>query len=262
MSENKFDVNFKIDVPEQIADAVATPTKELLDSPAKSIGEGFGNLFKCIFNPFKYLSEKQEIKYASKLNQYQQELQEKINKIPEDKLCEPNLQTAATAIENSKYCIESDELRAMFVNLISKTANYDTKDIVHPGFSEIIKQMTSLEAEILTQFKSTYQLPIVEYHSDSSEKGYTVFRTNVFLYKPEHTVNNIEPIASSLSNLNRLGLIELNYLEFIVNEKSYTKYYEILDNLKKLTLCDYTLQKGIAKITPFGQQFIKICISD
>ena len=262
MSDHKFDFNFKIDVPEQIVDAVAEPTKDLLESPAKSIGEGFGYLFKCVFNPFKYLSKKQEIKYVSKLTQYQQELQEKIDKIPDDKLCEPNFQTVGTAIEDSKYCIESDELRAMFVNLISKTANSDTKDIVHPAFSSMIKEMTSLEAEVLTQFKMFSQWPVVEYRIISNDGGYNTLQTNVFLYKPEHTVDNIDQIASALSNLNRLGLIEISYLSHISDEKSYAKYNEILDSFNKLATHKYTLQKGVAKTTPLGQQFIKVCISD
>ncbi len=268
MSENKLDLNAKVDVPEQLVDAVASPVKSLLNPIAKSIGEGLGGMIDYIFSPFNYMSEKRELQYDYKLKLLKIELDSKINEIPEDKLCEPDLQTVGTALENSKFCIESDELRAMFVNLISNSANIDNKSKVHPSFASMIKEMKPLEAEILTLFKAEATLPIVEYHINLDNNGYTVLQTNVLLYKPKHNIDDVDQIASSLSNLNRLGLIEISYIEHITTEERYAKYDEFLNTMKVSSLLNktlsnnYSLQKGVAKITPLGKAFISVCISD
>ena len=266
MSENKFDLNVKIDAPEKVVDTVTMPVEKVLNPVAKSIGDGLSSIINCIFNPFHYMDEKQKLKYGRKLQLLKEEIDHEINKIPEEKLCAPDLQTVGNALENSKFCIETDELRAMFVKLISNSANIDNKNLVHPAFASMIKEMNSLDAEILTLFKTKTTWPIAEYHIKVGDSGHTVLQTNVLLYESKRT-NDITQIASSLSNLNRLGLIEINYLEHLIEDGKYVEYDKFLDTYKATLTSDetlsnkYSIQKGAAKITPLGSAFISVCIS-
>ena len=55
------------------------------------------------------------------LENYNRELHEKIEAIPNEKRVEPDIQIVAPALEASKYCVEKEELREMFVNLIASS---------------------------------------------------------------------------------------------------------------------------------------------
>jgi len=263
MSENKLDLSLKIDAPEPIVNVLAQQGEELLTPQSKSIGQGISSLLNCVFNPFKYLSQKQEIKYAHKLKLYEKELKEKLDAIPEEKLCEPDFQTVGTAMENSKYCIWSDELRAMFVNLIVRAANIDTKESVHPSFSEIIKQIEPFEAEILSYFKFQPNLAIAEFRNKmEQEKGFRVESTNAF-YSRKRNKNFFN--SSALSNLERLGLIKISYDLSFTDKDEYANLDSALAEFNKDESnipIKTTIQHGVATITPLGKEFITICISD
>ncbi len=269
MSEHKIDCNLKVDVPESVVQTVSTPVKNVLNPASKSIGKGLGNIFNVVFNPFKYLSEKQEIKYTLKLQQYKDELQEKLKKIPEEKLCEPDFQTVGTALENSKYCIRSDILRKMFVDLITNSMNVDMKNLVHPSLAQIINQMSPLDAKILSIFsKNVINLPICEYRLKEDD-GYSVILTNVtFLFG---TSNSIQLNSISLSNLERLGLIDITYATYVTDQALYQLAKEYLDNIAlkasneandKSLFFKYIMRKGKASLTPLGKTLIKVCLSD
>ena len=133
------------DLPPSVDNAV----KNLTDEPTKSVGKTFSDVWYLVFGGISYAADKRRMKYAHKLEQYHEELESAINTIPEEKRIEPDIQVTAQALENSKYCVESDELRSMFVNLIAKSMNADYKATVHPSFAEIIKQMSPDDARVL-----------------------------------------------------------------------------------------------------------------
>lgn len=249
----------ELKLPDPISKAIVTPTNNILNPTCKSIGKGLGNLFNIIFNPFHYFNKKQKIKYLYKLKQYQQNLQNKINNIPEEKLCEPDLQTVGTALENSKFCIDSDELTEMFAKLISSSINIDTKDFVHPAFSEIIKQMTPLEAKIISYLKNKEVFPICKY-LEIVEDGYKIITTNILIYQDNE--NNIDKNSYSVTNLERLGLVSITYSDRIIDDNEYNPYEDFKSRLVNdlLPIDKITMRKGYVSITPLGKQFVKVCI--
>ncbi|MFR8352664.1 MAG: DUF4393 domain-containing protein [Blautia obeum] len=118
-------------------------------------------------------ADKRRMKYAHDLELYKQELSRAISSIPEEKRIEPNIQTTAQALENSKYCIESEELRKMFVNLISNSMDNRYIQNVHPSFAEIIKQMSPTDARILKTLRPKSILPLVDYVLENSQNHIT-----------------------------------------------------------------------------------------
>lgn len=64
---------------------------------------------------------------------------------------EPDIQIVAPALEASKYCVEKEELRKMFVNLIASSINSDKVASVHPIFNDIIRKLSSTDALLLRQ---------------------------------------------------------------------------------------------------------------
>ena len=123
--ENKFSL---IDLPD-IPDSVDNAFKNLTDKPTQNAGQTFGDIWYLVFGSISHAADKKRMKYAQDLENYRQELDQSINSIPEDKKIDPSIQITAQALENSKYCVSSEELRSMFVKLISGTMNKDFEQV-------------------------------------------------------------------------------------------------------------------------------------
>lgn len=127
-----------VDLPE-LPDSIDNAVKNLIDKPTQGIGQTLSDVWYLVFGGISQTADKRRMKYAHDLELYKQELSQAISSIPEESLIEPNIQITAQALENSKYCIESEELRKLFVNLISKSADSHYASNAHPSFAEIIK---------------------------------------------------------------------------------------------------------------------------
>ena len=136
-------------VPESVDNAV----KNITDKPTQNMGTTFADIWYLVFGGISQAAEKRKLKYSYALQEFEDELKEKISKIPEDKLVEPDIQIIAPALEASKYCIEKEELRHMFAKLISNSLSYDMFDKIHPIFSHIISSLTPLDVKILIDLK-------------------------------------------------------------------------------------------------------------
>lgn len=260
-------MEFKIDVPENVTEPLAKPFENLTDKPTHSLGKGLSNIFELVFAPFGYLNGKQQLYYQNKLKKYEQELANKEREIPQERLTEPDFHTVSLALENSKSCITDDELRKMFVNLIGCSMDSSTSSLVHPSFSDIIKQMSTLDAKVLASFELKMKYPIFELRKKSSQNGYSVLMTNLFSNVRLNIGEKVDlmKIPSSISNLNRLGLIEIDYMQYLVDEQRYNgleKTAEILYDSSSIPVENRLTQKGIVFLTPLGENFVKVCLSD
>lgn len=237
--------------------------KNITDKPSLSIGTTFSDIWYLVFGGISYLSDKKKIKYAHKLEVFKQQLEDSINQIPADKKVEPSVQTTAQALENSKYCMDQDNLREMFLALITNSMNADFQKDAHPSFAEILKQMSPLDAEIIKVFKnsSLVGLPICRYQ-ENRNGGYQTLLENVFI---DYFNPNLEACSISISSLTRLGLLKVSYNDFILNNEVY-KGFEVhpwfLLLKKNLPDKNITIQKGIVSLTPLGRSFTRICIPD
>lgn len=214
-------------VPESVDNAV----KNITDKPTQNMGTTFADIWYLVFGGISQAAEKRKLKYSYALQEFEDELKEKISKIPEDKLVEPDIQIIAPALEASKYCIEKEELRHMFAKLISNSLSYDMFDKIHPIFSHIISSLTSLDVKILIDLKEENKIDVI--------------------------FSKYNNIMLSLHTLLQLGLIyfEQNFfneeqsLESIKNGAFTIKYKSIYSSSD--------LTNTI--ITPLGYDFLKVC---
>lgn len=247
------------DLPPSFDNAI----KNVTDKPSIAIGTTFADLWYLVFGGITYLSDKKKMQYAYKLEIFKKELEDSINKIPDDKKVEPSVQTTAQALENSKYCIDQDNLREMFTALISNSMNIDYQKDVHPAFAEILKQMSPLDAEIIKVFKnsSLVGLPICRYQINENG-GYKTLLENVFI---DYFMFNLETCSISISSLTRLGLIKVTYNDILLNEelyKGFTEHPWFIFLKDKFPDKNIAIQKGIVSLTPLGRSFTRICIPD
>lgn len=247
------------DLPPSIDNAIKNAT----DKPTLSIGTTFSDLWDLVFSGISYLSEKKKIKYAHDLEIFKKQLEDSIDQIPANKKIEPSVQTTAQALENSKYCIDQENLRKMFSALIGNSMNIDFQKDIHPSFAEIIKQMSPLDGEVIKVFKNSplIGLPICRYQINENG-GYQILLENVFI---DYFTPNLDACSVSISSLSRLGLLKITYEDVLLNKEAYVGFMEhpwfIL--LKgKFPDKNITIQKGIVSLTPLGRSFTRVCIPD
>lgn len=247
----------------ELPPSVDNAVKNLTDKPSLAIGTTFSDLWYLVFGNISYLAEKKKISYTHKLDIFRKELDDSIQQISSEKLVEPSIQVTAQALENSKYCIESDELRKMFTALISNSMNADFSKDVHPSFAEILKQMSPLDATIIKIFKgsSVTGFPLCQYRL-LGNPGYQILLDNVFL---EHPSTYPPDNSLSISSLSRLGLLETSYVQYITDEARYVPFknhlwYNLLQ--KQFPGQTVDIQKGAVRLTPLGRSFTQVCVSD
>ena len=254
-----------INLPD-MPDCVDNAIQNITDEPTQNIGKTFGDLWYLVFGGISHLADKRRIKYASNLEKYKKELSNSIDEIPEDKRIEPDFQITTQALENSKYCISSDILRKMFVNLISGNMNRDSEPLSHPSFPEVLKQMDETDAKILMELKQTGEAPIAVFDKISKDNhGIIPYFVNAYISIlfciPLHKC------ARSLTFLERVGFITLQYDTYFDDETRYAPFKK-LDFFKEIDSYIQseepnsllTIRKGICRTTPLGKDFIELCV--
>lgn len=258
---------------------IAKTIDKALEKPATTSGKVINALLLAVFSPLL----KYEVKKEAEIESYKQSILNEISKIPKEKQIEPSLNIVGPAIEASKFYIENDDLKLMFAKLIASSMSIDTKDHAHPSFVEVIKQLSPLDAQNLKLFSTQVSIPIAKFRFENDIGNGIDYKTNVFLSNPNCT--NIDLLATSISNINRLGLIDIDYSSHLVDDSLYTVFENNSEYLKYkdfLNIAEYkegiyflqderigidfstynkiVVKKGIVSITPLGKAFIKTCI--
>ena len=193
-------------------------------------------------------------------------VREKIQAIPEEKLVEPESYVAIPAMQQLSYCVNNEELRELYANLLVSSMNADKKWQVHPAFVDIIKQLTPDEAKYIRNLQpvvfNANELIDVRIEYDTKGSGTTIISnfTNVGLELLDLPQN----IGSYIDNLERLKLIYIPPTMSLTNKELYEPLKNhplIVDSLPE------QLEEGqkiaynykIFCLTNFGCDFIKIC---
>ncbi|KAA0764402.1 DUF4393 domain-containing protein [Bacillus sp. SH5-2] len=267
----------EINIIPKFLDEAVTPV-------AQRAGNTLSSIWGIVFGGIDIYAEKTQIKRVHALNQFKEELEQAVASIPEENIIEPPLHIVGPSLEASKYYFENDKLRRMFTKLIAASFNKETISNAHPSFVEIIKQLSPLDAINLYLFQEREALPIAHYKYITNRGGSITFKTNVFL---ESTQNmDVDLNSTSISNLNRLGLISISYSEQLQLKELYEKFstapfyknelQEVKRNIPNINInnsetvnesaeerppyLDIFITNGIASLTPLGKSFIRTCI--
>lgn len=261
------------EVPESLDNAA----KNLTDKPTRELGTTLADMWYLIFGGISEAADKKRLKIATNIAQYKTELDKEIQSIPQQNLQEPKFQVVGPALDKSRYCVEEKALRAMFVQLISKSMDSRFLSKVHPSFTEIISQMSPLDADNICHFKNDQRLPIAEYRLIDKDDAYSVLQTNA---TPFNTQIPMRVQATSMQCLSRFGLINISYDEFITDPLAY-RYFDVsqysLQLRRSIPNASFgerrpfgdenimtkriEIHKGSACITPLGQDFLAVCLA-
>ena len=244
---------------------------KLLGPVAAAAGATLQDAWELVFGGFGNYVEKKRMERKKALEDFKATLEGKVNSIPSNQLCEPPLSVIGPALEASKYYFEEKELRDMFASVISASMDTRVASRVHPSFPTIIQQLSSIDAQNLACFHSAGALPICEYQIDvkqtdpTSEKSFRVSYTNVFLANSQ--IHDLNKAAVSIAVLSRLGLIEVAYdrtliiADYQIFEET-AEFKSLISKCKENSAESPHIQKGVALLTPLGEQLCSICFSD
>lgn len=243
--------------------------KNLTNPPSKSIGTALGDICDLCFGGLHEKAEKSRLIHNKHIEDFKKDLYRDVSNIPEENQVEPKKSIAGPALDASKYYFDEKEIRNMFERLIVNSMDNRMTSKVHPSFTEIIKQLSPLDAQNLALFRKKSQLPIIKLINKASD-NFTVVFTNFFISNPDCQDFNLQSV--SISSLNRLGLVDITYEAYFTDDLHYKPFLDIpfyqeykahFDNLNKINDDNHTLdyQKGIVSVTPLGKTFIDVCLS-
>lgn len=240
-----------------VAKPIAKPTGELVGLVPRAIKAALAPIEKWVLQREYNVAETKKL-LEKKLSSVAPELIE----VPEPYIAVPTLQYIS-------YCMDNEELRDMYANLLANSMNKVVKNGVHPGFVEIIKQLCPDEAKLIKYIhENRPNIPLL-YLEAKKKSGASLmvspvgFTNATYLSGCEYPAN----YQSYLENLMRLGLINCTSEEYLVDKSAYVqlKTHPLLIELKKQTENNRNVRKveyveGHLELTLFGRNFCDKCV--
>lgn len=237
--------------------------KDTIQPTAKNVGQALGTLsstLNVLLAPFSWaVYGFQQIDAVVKEN-----LKDKLSNTPIENLTEPESNIVIPAYEALRYSLDKDKLKEMYVNLIASSMVNDTKAKAHPSFVEVIKQLSSFDAEFLKIlfYDGTTQIPKIKPRIQSSENNYDGVDICRSILSPKYykDTKQLQNYFFSLDNFERLKLIEVNDSYYLNPPSLYDDIIASIDNESfsktREDLPYLNLIKGSITLTEFGKQFI------
>lgn len=261
-----------VDVVKEMAKEVA---KDAYADAGKPILKPTGELVSLIPRAIKAALEPVEkwvLQREYNIAETKKLLEEKLQNTPPEMIQPPEPHIAVPALQYISYCMDNDELRDMYANLLANSMNSVVKNGVHPGFVEIIKQLSPDEAKLLKYMRSQHRIPTLGMKLLFSNGGHATilkdFSNAPELSGCEHTLESEQYI----DNLVRLGLMKRSVNEWYHDEKIYeplknhsfirfqwSQYADNKQNISDYQKLDY--EKGYCELTAFGKNFCSICLT-
>ena len=194
---------------------------DLAQPGVQEVGKALGTILglgNTILWPVTLANEKAKITLQRNLNKYK----EKIEGIPEDKVVEVTPEIGVPVLEKLTY-VNNEELRELYLELLSKASNKDKIDVAHPSFVNIINNLSPDEALILQLLRDVNTHPFIEVRLSQEGGGYNVIDPIFSVLKTPTKLTYEENVGAYLSNLEGLGVIKLNPNDYLTDEKQYSE---------------------------------------
>lgn len=199
----------------------------------------------------------------------QTKVAKKLESTPVENICTPDLSIAGPALESLKYTGHKEKLCDLYANLLASAMDKQTAKTAHPGFVEIIRNMSADEARILEYIYKNDAAPIVDIKKVLSKNaGSVAIRELVSTLGNDSACEHPDLSGSYLINLERLGLVEIPKDSYITKPDAYDRIINddliksIIDNLNATGGTEYKgdFKKYHVRCTVFGKQFYQACV--
>lgn len=243
---------------------------------AKNVGDFFGTLSGFFNQVVMFPLKKLNIQYEQKAIAFEKEMERKYNSIPEKERVEPQLHIVGPTMESLKYNIMDEDLAELFSNLLVSDMDTRTQNLCTPAFVKVIEQLSPADArvfrEIINECARRETIPICKVDlCKSDDENYKIRREYVPLYLVDIEVDGLtqDDISKSIQNLERLGLLTIDFLRWIDDDEIYNKMIDtsFIESLKvwanQATGNSYVAKvgaRGLLELNDFARDFAKVCL--
>lgn len=242
--------------------------QDALQPAAKEIGKALGTIAKTVNVALAPVSAL--VWGYDQIKEFvDNKVTEKLQNVPEENIVTPPPHVAGPALESLRYTGSINELKELYANLLASSMDSATTKDAHPSFVEIIKQLSSDEAKLLTALISKEQEPAVTIRNNRKDNsgGRDQFR-NFTVLGEKVGVQDFSRIPNYLDNLCRLGLLKIPASYVLVGENIYKHLDEhpvvksIIESINKDDSRKSDLVHKTIMVTGLGRQFINTCVND
>jgi hypothetical protein len=192
---------------------------------------------------------------------------EKLASVLPEKIITPRPEVAGPALEALRYSGHDNNLRELYANLLATSMDADTAANAHPGFVEIIKNLSPDEARIMRLFATRLQFPLLDVRAHLKElpEQYEDVVVNYSHVGREAGCEHMGLVQAYVDNLCRVRLLEIEDLAQIAALNTYEPLENdpMLDPVKKeIEGSGQTVRfkRKILQRTTWGYQFCRACV--
>jgi hypothetical protein len=193
----------------------------------------------------------------------------KLDNVPPEEVQQPKPHVAVPAIEALRYTGAESDLAELYANLLATSMDKATAYRAHPGFVDMIKNMSPDEARIMKFLATSGSQPLVNVKATQKEGGgFQIVHRHLSLIGIKAQCDHVPLAATYLDNLVRLGLIEIPTMRRIKSDDPYKEIEDfpqvlsILEELRKVETHTIEVEKIKLDLTDLGRQFIRTCVID
>jgi len=197
---------------------------------------------------------------------FESDMSEKVLTIPPDQIVNPKPSIAGPALQGLAFAHEEVNLKEMYLNLLATAMDARVAEKAHPAFVEIIRQLTSDEANlirwILRYDKPTAIVEVRRLTPDFLGSHQLIRHMMPMIDTATGAPREFPGFASMVDNWIRLGLVEVDYQRHLMDLDAYAwidqrpeiKRYLQTEGSERRFL-EY--RKGIIQRTSLGLEFAK-----
>lgn len=213
-----------------------------------------------------YPVKKANLTFRYKLEAFEDDLKKKTEDIPDENLQVPPVAIAGPILEALRYTYDEEKLREMYENLLASSMDNRKISQAHPSFVYAISQMNSFDAKLVAEIADYLQLRCARI-TFSIKGTKNIYANGMPRYFVSELLKLGDPydISASITNLQRLGLIDVEH-DYLLNtnydELAYNPYVQ---NRKKMfdsrgLPTEIKLKEFIVSLNDYGYQFVTVCL--
>lgn len=247
---------------------------DLIQPAAKEIGKSLGTLAKAINLTLAPVSAL--VWGYEKIGGFiSSEMEKKLKDVPIENISTPNPVIAGATIEALRFVGSDDTLRELYTNLLASSMNLSKSDSAHPAFVEVIKQLSSSEAQLIQKFSATNTFPeICRTKTEETMKSASKSSFANEIVGSEKITGEFNKTCSKLYKeaIFDLELDNLLRLRLIEHEKKTSQKFkdremkpsaaptreisDYFDDIVQINVSTF----DVIRFTSFGINFVKACV--
>ena len=188
---------------------------------------------------------------------------------PTTEITSPDMSIAGPALDLLVHNSHKPVIMQLIANLLSTSMTSSASKFAHPGFVDILRNVTSDEARIIQHMLNTRVIPVIDIKKVMDKTGsYMRLNTLVSTIGVDAMCEHEDLAETYLANLERLGLLEIPRNVQLTDNQVYDRLLNSPPVSRKLQLLNAggeefhgEVVKYYAKLSVYGMQFASACIA-